>query len=269
MWWIILSILVTILQFINGIILPGHCPKVQPSTNFSSSWEFAFIVVYIAPFTKTESNLYQKIPNDYLLMPKGCDRIVISMMDNYFHLGPNGINKIWNVLANIIKIPNSDKIRLFSQIYNESNEILCVKPLNESVTVWFADEDYIILWSCHEVQIDNKTFHDAALIYGIDSYNGENNTIFNDMVGKFRTLANEFFKNTVDDLVKWPKQLPVNKPHKCPMKGKFKCPPVRRPSSFGYLIGFVVFIVILLIILVVLKEDLAWKLCRSNKIYPL
>lgn len=118
------------------------------------------------------------------------------------------------------------------------------------------------------MQVDQKLFHDAALVYGIEEKSYPLNiTLFEKMVRKFKYLAKLYLDDTLEDLVKWPKL--TSNPHKCPMTGLFECPTVKKQSSSGYLIGIIVVIVVILIILGMFKEDVARKLCRCNRVHPL
>lgn len=190
--WQNFSFVLIIAQVISGVKISGPCPTVAPSTHYPFNLQVNshYYVVYIAPFTDTESNVFQKIPNDYLIMFNGCDKIITTFMGNSFYLGPSGVS------ANSTKIPNSDEIQLPSKLvpqyttYDYFSELTCAKPVNESVTVWLADKDFIILWSCHEMQVDQKLFHDAALVYGIEEKSYPLNiTLFEKMVRKFKYLA--------------------------------------------------------------------------------
>lgn len=254
----------------------GPCPKVRPSSKFlnytedSNNTSSRYYVVHIVPFEDKESNLFQKIPNDYLLSYKDCDRIEITIDEIQFSLYPTvAMDIIWTVQAKVMQTQSSDEIPVLSHIYGDNSEFKCHKPLNESVIMWFVDKDYLILWSCHEFQIDRKIFHDAALIYGVND-TPRDNTMFQEMVVNFRSKAKKYFNDTMDDLVKWPKQLPTNKPAKCPMTGLFECPtPSIMRGKVGFLIGIVVFIIVILLVLGIFKDNWKEKFCRGNRINPL
>lgn len=264
MLWFKFFAIIIIWQVINSLKLPGPCPKVSSSNlyDFFSSVNYGtltFSVVYIAPFAVKDSYLFPPISPDYLLAHTNCDEIALIIaiyFDNCIYLRPDGFRPDpLTVKATRIQTNKSDEIQLSSYLVSNDSEVTCQKRLNESVTVWL-DREYIVVWSCQDVQVDEEEFHDAALIYGFndgslsDPYN---NTMFAEIVRNFQYLTTKYLNDTLEDLVKWPKQLPIYQPHKCPMTGLIECPGIMK-DTFGYLMGVAFLIVIILIVLGILKD---------------
>lgn len=95
----------------------------------------------------------------------------------------------------------------------ESREypVKCFKPLNESVRVWFQSDDHIIVWSCREENVqDILITYDAALIYGVPEREfPTNNSMFEKLVLKFKSLESDYFQGESQGLVKWPEKWPI------------------------------------------------------------
>lgn len=266
---------IVIPQVINGIKFPGPCPEVPPTQYSDNILNIDYCVVYIAPFAEKESNLFQQIPNDYLLIPSHCntEKVIIKYWKDRLLYGSFSKPKTRAVSAKTTQDQTEEEILYSTNIvdiiysYDEEAEYIraiCNKSLTESVRVWFTGLWDIIIWSCHEVQVDNKIFHDSALIYGRTiGEDPQNTTMFEEMVGNFKNQAKIVFNNSLDDIVKWPRQMNEN----CEKVDLFMCPSIRKQGSFGILIAII--IVPILIILGVSKVDVIKKFCRSNKIYPL
>lgn len=275
MLWFYCSSVFIISVAINGIKLPGPCPTVQPSTDLTNNTGADnYYVVYIVPFEEKESNVFQEVPNDYLLVLKDCDRLAIFLSNTQFRLYPRNLklNPI-TVHGIVTQTPNSNEILIVTQVnYDNRSSVPCPNPLNETVTVWAHANDFVIVWSCHEVWVGKEKMHDAALIYGLhDSilpdYPSDNAT-FDQIVTNFRARAKTYFNDTLEALVKWPKQMPDYKAQKCPMAELSRCPKILKETS-GYMIGIVVLSVVILIVLGILKDGVIKVIRNRNKIYPL
>lgn len=231
-------------------------------------------MVYIAPFANQQSNLFQRIPTADLLFPNHCNskkmyiRFSTSAISygTFFETETRAVSAytIENQTANDLWL--STYIEEFTQSVDEETRSdkettrdLCIEQLTESARVWYLTYEYIIIWSCTELQVKNTIHHDAALIYGIHIYDyPTNETMFDQMIVNFRFRAKSYFNDPLNDLVNFPDQMP----EKCTEFDLFKCPKKTVPSALYIVIG--VIIVVIFIILGFSK-----RICCSNKIYPL
>lgn len=276
MLWLNVSIIL-IAQVINGIILPGPCPKPLSTQYPSHPVHVTYQVVFIAPFSSRASNLFRNISTDVLLLPSlaysDSDKIFLFFSKhriNYgvYNLYDNNKPEAVSVNAKPTKNLTTGETEFLTNIEDWKNKALCYKPLYEPARVWHEVKNYILIWSCSEVQMDKKVTHDAALIYGIEiSDFPQNHKMYQQMIGKFRSQAKSIFNETWEDLVKWPKQMPVHNSSTHPLKDFFKCQIITQYTS-GYLIGSVVLFVVILIILGIFK-DAVKNICHRNKIHPM
>lgn len=238
----------------------------------------------MAHFADKESNLFRGMAVEKIqqLQQPPCMPIMISVnfSDKFIKYSQAGVyhsasylNKR-GVMATYTQNETTNDIQFLTSLGQGlllQNKVDCYKPLNESARVWFKEYDFIMIWSCSEMQEDKQTFHDAALIYGVHiSQNPTNTSMYMDIVRSFQSRAITYFNDTLEDLVKWPKEWPQHKRQKCPKMDLFECPTnIKEEESLRQLIEIVILLVFIIIIVGVLLNCMIRKYCRSNQTHPL
>lgn len=249
-------------RLVEGINLPGNCPKTPPSSQLDpsrlSNLTSSYDIIRIAPFSSDHpSYLFKEfnvsfIPHYQMTFITDHVTVMQRVLCIVWHYNSNSEYPPLDIQTSIEEL--GDEITLNSSInYDPESRSMCYIWITEKVKLWF-DGDFLFIWCC--VNAVNGTHDEAVIIISMDlkySWDLVDKYAANKYLNRVKAIARKYISDQILNTIDWshheliaPKQYPTHDLLKCPIVEN-KGPEQREPMIiilivviFATITGFLV-----------------------------